>query len=681
MYVTVQTEKSTPIWTIRAAICDGHLPQRLFNKYEKQSAKLVNALADRKLTNIEAQRVVRILEVLRRRVLLMGLLDDMLTNTDDYEQILTHSALNILEEIRIIKDTIKQLSRSSMMTSFVSSVSSTTSSSSARVTTATGAASAATTDKNTDTICGDLTPLQPSVYDEKPVNLSMKPTTHSATQPSSASHLEAKQSLGSLTFSSSTSNTAAQPSSAMWQQKKQTSSKKSSQDIAGKFQVLPPINQSTSGSPENGNKPSEDEATESQTAATSDGNKIVSRDENKYDQVAPEDKKDELKHDEKDINLGEVPAINKTPAQSRSIKEKQAKLNTDLERKFKNLLREFASSGLFDYLEQFNERSAEFSCELNELFYKFARILLERLLTTSDEEFIMKHFIQGLYERIELNRQLTDAKIDNLVSIKESEKEEMDVNDLEIENNKDRMAQLEDLRSKEIQNIIQWREDEEAARVQNYEQEMKNETTELENMREDLKRNSEVNRKKTSKTRYEIEDYKEDIAKIIGSYDSKMTANRESIDQLEIELDRRERMKDDKDEGMKSERQLFEQRQAIRNEMIKREFYRMNRSGNMIGREWRGYLLKKSLDVDPTGGRKKKKRGRKGGKKGGKGKKKGGAGVKKSGSSPRKPILRGLRGAKKAKRRGKGKKKGKRSPKGKKLEVIQEVDDDLYQDV
>ena len=63
MYVTVQTEKSTPIWTIRAAICDGHLPQRLFNKYEKQSAKLVNALADRKLTNIEAQRVVRILEV------------------------------------------------------------------------------------------------------------------------------------------------------------------------------------------------------------------------------------------------------------------------------------------------------------------------------------------------------------------------------------------------------------------------------------------------------------------------------------------------------------------------------------------------------------------------------------------------------------------------------------------
>ena len=117
--------------------------------------------------------------------------------------------------------------------------------------------------------------------------------------------------------------------------------------------------------------------------------------------------------------------------------------------------------------------------------------------------------------------------------------------------------------------------------------------------------------------------------------------------------------------------------------MIKREFYRMNRSGNMIGREWRGYLLKKSLDVDPTGGRKKKKRGRKGGKKGGKGKKKGGggAGVKKSGSSPRKPILRGLRGAKKAKRRGKGKKKGKRSPKGKKLEVIQEVDDDLYQDV
>ena len=66
---------------------------------------------------------------------------------------------------------------------------------------------------------------------------------------------------------------------------------------------------------------------ESQTAATSDGNKIVSRDENKYDQVAPEDKKDELKHDEKDINLGEVPAINKTPAQSRSIKEKQAKVN------------------------------------------------------------------------------------------------------------------------------------------------------------------------------------------------------------------------------------------------------------------------------------------------------------------------------------------------------------------
>ena len=33
----------------------------------------------------------------------MGLLDDMLTNTDDYEQILTHSALNILEEIRMLE--------------------------------------------------------------------------------------------------------------------------------------------------------------------------------------------------------------------------------------------------------------------------------------------------------------------------------------------------------------------------------------------------------------------------------------------------------------------------------------------------------------------------------------------------------------------------------------------------
>ena len=64
MHISIHTDKSTPIWTVRGAICDGHLPQKLFNKYEKKCVKLVNALADRKLTNVEAQRVVRIVEVL-----------------------------------------------------------------------------------------------------------------------------------------------------------------------------------------------------------------------------------------------------------------------------------------------------------------------------------------------------------------------------------------------------------------------------------------------------------------------------------------------------------------------------------------------------------------------------------------------------------------------------------------
>ena len=51
MYIAVHCDKSTPVWTIRGTICDGHLPQNLFNKYEKQCAKLVNAVAERKLTN------------------------------------------------------------------------------------------------------------------------------------------------------------------------------------------------------------------------------------------------------------------------------------------------------------------------------------------------------------------------------------------------------------------------------------------------------------------------------------------------------------------------------------------------------------------------------------------------------------------------------------------------------
>ena len=52
MHISIYSDKSTPVWGIRGAICDGHMPQRLFNKYEKNCVKLVNALADRKLADV-----------------------------------------------------------------------------------------------------------------------------------------------------------------------------------------------------------------------------------------------------------------------------------------------------------------------------------------------------------------------------------------------------------------------------------------------------------------------------------------------------------------------------------------------------------------------------------------------------------------------------------------------------
>ena len=80
----------------------------------------------------------------------------------------------------------------------------------------------------------------------------------------------------------------------------------------------------------------------------------------------------------------------------------------------------------------------------------------------------------------------------------------------------------------------------------------------------------------------------------------------------------------------------------------------------------------KRADPYETDAKKKKRRGK--GKKGGK---KGGA--KKAGvrvRSPRKPIIRGVRGGKRGKKKGK---KGKK-PAGQQLGVIQEVDDDPTQE-
>ena len=62
--------------------------------------------------------------------------------------------------------------------------------------------------------------------------------------------------------------------------------------------------------------------------------------------------------------------------------------------------------------------------------------------------------IQGLYDRIKLNEQLIDAKIDNLVAIKQGEKTSMDTNDNLIEVKKQEMVELESLRNTEIQNIM-----------------------------------------------------------------------------------------------------------------------------------------------------------------------------------------------------------------------------------
>ena len=53
-----------------------------------------------------------------------------------------------------------------------------------------------------------------------------------------------------------------------------------------------------------------------------------------------------------------------------------------------------------------------------------------------------------------MNEQLLETKIDNLVCIKESEKEQMDRNGAEIEERKERMRQLDFMRHNEIQRIM-----------------------------------------------------------------------------------------------------------------------------------------------------------------------------------------------------------------------------------
>jgi len=478
--------------------------------------------------------------------------------------------------------------------------------------------------------------------------------------------------------------------------------------VGSKYSVLPPIN----------------------PPKTTDSGSIISG-SNTFQRISPESAETDHVESESREVLGDVEACLVNNEQERETKsqssdslmvvsgpsskgtqEKQEdkrqleKLNNKLEHCFKKLMREFGASNIYDKLGPYETKQANFSKQLNELLQNFTKVLLEKLLTTSQEEFIKNHFVKGLYDRIKLNEQLIDAKIDNLVAIKQGEKTSMDTNDNLIEVKKQEMVELESLRNTEIQNIIKQRENRERAKLQAYEIEFANETKELETLENDLRKKSDENRKIAAKSRYEIEDFKDDIMKAVRDYDNLMIERQDRQDMLENKLEKLEAMNAEEDEAMKPIIEEFQDKIQRRNDMINKEFFRMTQFGNMIGREWRGLMISKA-EITDIGMSKKKKKGKKGGKKGKKGGKKGkkggkkGGGVKKGGTVARKSPGLGMKkgkrttGAKKTTfprktggtkpRRpiiGKGK-KGKKSGKGKKkakakggyLDIIPETDD------
>ena len=71
-----------------------------------------------------------------------------------------------------------------------------------------------------------------------------------------------------------------------------------------------------------------------------------------------------------------------------------------LEQKFRELMREFSVSNLYENLQPFKARETQLASDLDAELQSLTRIVLERLLTTSAEQFVKKHFVQVGFQNV-----------------------------------------------------------------------------------------------------------------------------------------------------------------------------------------------------------------------------------------------------------------------------------------
>ncbi|NXP96133.1 DRC10 protein, partial [Passerina amoena] len=291
----------------------------------------------------------------------------------------------------------------------------------------------------------------------------------------------------------------------------------------------------------------------------------------------------------------EIQQLHTSPGDAKTMRAMEKHLKSSL----RNILRLFLANPLLYHGLKFEVRVKESPADVFiKAFMEFRDLMLERLLTTPDEEREMIQFLKDISLQVEKNTEIISALQGELAGVIQTRDEEVSKKDKTIEDLKTAMEDLAKNCKTEIRLIMkegekQKKEDEEASqeRCARLKEDIQRLGTQFSALVLEHRASELVLRKEKCKAEKEIHEW-------VQKYDTDMTEKQTTYDELQIAYNEEKEQLSllmEKHAMLIQEYTLIEEERRIlkeKEEEAAREEARRNKAATCIQAYWKGYLVR-----------------------------------------------------------------------------------------